>query len=88
MEKRLLHSKSFTIVSREDERSSSQYISMDKESADLMLSSLRDNDTYLAYVTLDRIMDYKDFIRFINDKALAMYGAAYLFRKVIIMRMK
>lgn len=54
----------------EDERSSSQYISMDKESADLMLSSLRDNDTYLAYVTLDRIMDYKDFIRFINDKNL------------------
>lgn len=54
----------------EDERSSSQYISMDKESADLMLSSLRDNESYLAYVTLDRIMDYKDFIRFINNKNL------------------
>ena len=70
MEKRLLHSKSFYDSLTEDERSSSQYISMDKESADLMLSSLRDNDTYLAYVTLDRIMDYKDFIRFINDKSL------------------
>lgn len=54
----------------DDERSSSQYISMDKESADLSLSSLRDNETYLAYVTLDRIMDYKDFILFINDKSL------------------
>ncbi len=54
----------------DDEQSSSQYISMDKESADLSLSSLRDDETYLAYVTLDRIMDYKDFIRFINDKSL------------------
>lgn len=54
----------------DDERSSSQYISMDKESADLSLSSLRDDETYLAYVTLDRIMDYKDFIHFINDKSL------------------
>lgn len=54
----------------EDKLLSSQYISMDKESADLMLSSLRDDETYLAYVSLDRLMDYDDFIRFINDKSL------------------
>ena len=88
MEKRLLHSKSFTIVSRRMNVVPHNIFQWIRESADLMLSSLRDNDTYLAYVTLDRIMDYKDFIRFINDKSLGNVWCGVFIPKVIIMRMK
>ncbi len=36
-----------------------------------LLKELPENTNYVAYVTLDRMMKYKDFVSFINDRELA-----------------
>lgn len=52
-----------------------------------ILQKLNDNTVYLAYITLDRMMQYEEFMEFVEQNGLMVYGCVAIADKETILQM-